>query len=256
MTDEPLMNRRTFVFRKPAELALTAAGASLLGPLKAFAPETPPKPLNVTDILAGTTFKDQYGKAFNPKTELKDKPYLLVFGFGGCQICQNISHSLGAMQDALLKNGDEIPIVTVSIKPEQDKDNMKDYVARYHVVGTRLDAKETLPADADGRYKAGEKAYERFKDKPQRGRMLNILCAPDKSVPPDLEKKLGQPINPKEEDYHTPMLFLCNGKGEQVNFYFAAINPDNEEKRRKLVEDIKKDVAAMKESTKQAGRGG
>lgn len=262
------MTDRDMTRRQWMQSVAAATAATVFPTSRALAPENPP---TVTAILSSADFTDQYGKRFDPQTTLKDKPYLLVFGFEGCARCENIGASLAATQKALLEAGYEVPIVVVSVNPEEDRLKMKEYVARYYEQGIKQIKDEKFSGNAETRYALGKEAFDKFQNedkkkrtllankeidqetyndflrRAQRGRLLHILCAPSQKKAVELEDQLA--ITGPDPKGHTGIIFLCDKDGKKIYGHFGVIPTSNEKERAKLVE-------AMKEKMNQISKGG
>lgn len=211
----PLASRRQFL-----QMAANATGAAaILSGVDAHAAGVP-QPEAITDPATKRTptlaevFKDipltdQYGKSFDPTSLFADKPCLIVFGYGGCPLCEEISNSVAASQNKL-KN---VPVIVISVQPDEDRDRMQDYVSRYYAKGIKQFAEETLPAATAKRIELGKKSYLENRDKPQSERLLHIACPPSAEAAQLLEDRLQLFHNRARSKVHSFDIVVCkNGK--------------------------------------------
>jgi cytochrome oxidase Cu insertion factor (SCO1/SenC/PrrC family) len=204
-------------------------------------------------VFKDISFTDQHGKAFKPE-ELEQS--LVVFGYGGCPMCEKITDSVAAIQQKLLADGKKIPIVVISVQPEKDsgkdnngKEKLIDYVSSYYVKGVKQFANEELPMAEDARRLRGEKAFETARNLPQRDRILHVLCPPDSDAAKTLQTRLGLFQNPNKPSSHSSYITLIkNGiKAEE----FRALPKDNsapdEKFMKELAEKVSASIPAIKE---------
>lgn len=207
----------------------------------------PAKSTNITKALTDTKnadgkpipLIDQEGKEFDPEI-LNGKPYMLVFGYESCPLCEKISETLGVVQAELLKAGKEIPIVVVSIHPlqksdaEELKQERRSFIAKYSQLGVKEYGREE-----------GEKPARR---------LLHVLWAPSQNDAMAIHTAAGRSYNKSRPDVHTPLITLCDGnghamtdsKGEQILFdgnITAGKQYDGQ--RRKVAEGISKALGDM-----------
>ncbi len=224
----------------------TASGAALAAALGACGgePQEPvkPKPKPATkkeSIFSGIALTDQHGKPFDP-AQLEQA--LVLFGYGGCPMCQNISDSVAAIQDKLLAEGKQVPIVVVSVQPEEDKKDLKTYVASYYVKGVKQFASEKLPPADDARRLMGEKAFDAAEKLPQRDRILHVVCPPDSDAAKMLQtQRMGYAQNPKNPESHTPYITLV--KQGVVVKNIRALPYDNGAPDKQFLQDVSNEVS-------------
>lgn len=169
MSDTPRLSRREF---------LAAAAAMPLIAAVAQKQETPAatNPKSLAKIFEGITLTDQYGKELNPAELYKDKPVAVMFGFGGCQMCQKIARTAAAIQAEADAKKTALPIIVLSVKPAQDRftktdteekpNPMREYVESYGNVGVR-------------QFTDAKKSYADGKDIPQKDRLLQVTTTQD-----------------------------------------------------------------------------
>lgn len=235
---------------------LAAATAAALAP-KTFAQKLLGEPSDLAKIFEGIELTDQYGKTFNPAELFKEKQALVLFGYGGCPMCENISQTVAAIQAALRKDNREVPIVVISVQPESDhyieekkdadgkvteKNPMKQYVGSYYTQGVVQFQDDEFPErDKDGTRDMGEKAYEKGRTLPAEKRVLHVVCPKTNENSQELEKRIAKltgtasGIDPRNQKQHSRDLTLfsqgklikpSDGKGA---FKGVVFNPENQE---------------------------
>lgn len=197
-------------------------------------------PGHLEKLFSAIRLTDQQGVELKPAEVFKDKPCLVMFGFNGCERCQKIAATVASVQQRLLLEKHDVPIMVVSVQPETDsKDqNLKPYVAMYYEHGVRQFAGEKLPGDKEERSRMGEAAYENSSKKTdaektteQSARIFHIVCPPtaetSKSLQTDISKilrEVGSKVmlithkNPKE---HTAFITLFDKDGKAVDGFRA-----------------------------------
>jgi len=222
--DDRLLTRRRFLTSALPPLAV-AAYLALGGVTQTPGQVSGRKLGNVTD---GITLTDQHGKAFNMAELLGKGPCLVVFGYGGCPMCQRITDSVAAIQSEMIGQKRKLPIVVISVQPEQDRgdDAMKTYTASYYEKGVRQFADETLPDGAARRREAGERAFTAAKGKKQEDRILHIVCPPTAKDAQTLEQRIGLLINVKDAKQHSAFITLFNN-GQVVKGFRALDREQN-----------------------------
>lgn len=232
MPSEP-MSRRRFLETS----GRSAAALVLAGQVRADAqqPEKSKKDEEKTlaKVFEGITLTDQYGKEFKPAELFKDKQCIVLFGYGGCPMCEKISDTVAAVQQELIRQGKNVPIVVVSVQPEQDSyreeqrdaagrvtqsNPMRRYVASYYVEGVRQFQDEVLPDDEQKRREAGERSYDGAKDKPQGDRILHVVCPPKAEDAQEIERRIGLIFNENDPKVHSSFLTLFD-KGVATKHY-------------------------------------
>ncbi len=220
-----LQSRRGFLrvaMTAPLAVALAACDTGTQDPAKPV-PAPAKKAETVKDnIFTGISFTDQHGKKFKPE-ELDQA--LVVFGYGGCPMCQKITDSVEAIQKKLLEDGKSVPIVVISVQPEQDRDDLKTYVSSYYVKGVKQFASETLPEDDAARRALGKKSFETAKTLPQRDRILHVICPPDSAAAKTLQTRMELSQNPNKPESHTAYITLV--KNGVVGQKFRSLPNDN-----------------------------
>lgn len=202
-----------------AGAVVAAVATAIPGAQAADAPLTPvsarPNALAILNNPA-FDFKDQYGKSFKPET-LKGKPFILAFGFHGCQLCDQVGATLGAIQEKFLARGAEIPpIVVVSIHPTADKLQMQEYVADYEAANVKQFPDKNID-------------YEAGKDLPHAERKLHILAAANDAQPGAMQDNLfkeGVKTSlrlKRNPDSHTLTIMLCDKQGKVASYDHGAV---------------------------------
>ena len=187
-TDLP--SRRNFLKGAAAAFAATSL------PLHSL--QDPQNPKSLTKIFEGVQLQDQYGKDLNPVELFKDRNALVMFGYGGCQMCQKIGITVAAVQteidgrnkkiaednkklsDDKKKPLIDLPIIVVSVLPAQDrfkdgKENpMKAYVDSYAENGVRQTKESGV-------------SYERGKAVEQKDRVLHVVTTQDGKLENDYD---------------------------------------------------------------------
>ncbi|MFO0388935.1 MAG: SCO family protein [Alphaproteobacteria bacterium] len=190
-------------------------------------------------VFKDISFTDQHGKAFKPE-ELEQS--LVVFGYGGCPMCQKITDSVAAIQAKLLADDKKIPIVVISVQPDEDKKDLKTYIASYYRKGVKQFANEELPEADDARELRGKKSFDAAEKLPQRDRILHVLCPPDSDAAKTLQTRLGLFQNPNKPTSHSSYIILIkNGvKAEE----FRALPKDNSAPDEKFLKELAEKVSA------------
>src|SRR5690554_341317 len=100
MSSEP-MSRRDFLRTTGRSLAALQL-ASLGGEVLAADPDKKDDgDKTLEKVFEGIALTDQFGKEFKPAELFKDKPCLVLFGYGGCPMCERISDTVAAIQDEM-----------------------------------------------------------------------------------------------------------------------------------------------------------
>lgn len=116
-------SRREFL--KFVTLAPAATYANRLMPQ-----DKPQDPKSDTQkVFEGINLTDQYGQPFDPSRLFADKTALLAFGYGGCPMCNEINKTIAHSQEALSTAEHNVPLVVISVIPEQDNDNAQTRLA-------------------------------------------------------------------------------------------------------------------------------
>lgn len=210
-------------------------GAVLTGTAALFQDTGSQDPKSLTKIFEGVQLQDQYGKDFNPAELFKDRSALVMFGYGGCQMCQKIGVTAAAIQaeidsrnEKIAEENKKLPdeekkplidlsIVVVSVKPADDRfkegenNPMKDYVGSYAGAGVR-------------QAKAKETSYEDGKALPQSERILHLVTTQDGmadaradaryNFPQTIQSRLAAQFprtnffNPSDPESHSPYITL------------------------------------------------
>lgn len=171
----------------------------------------PAQPANIADIFRNMRMTDQYGQAFDP-VSLGKGPALVLFGYGGCPMCQKITQSVAVIQEEMEKQGRRVPIVVVSVQPEDDRDNMEYYLSGFYSKGVKQFSNETLPI------KDVQQAYHTGKNRPQGERLLHVVCPPTAQDAQNLERAMGLIINQNHPKQHSSFITLFHN-GTAVRSY-------------------------------------
>ena len=234
-----LLSRRE-LFQRTGTSALALVLANMGGNVVMADDEKQPKTL--AEVFKDIPLTDQLGKEFKPAELFKDTQCLVLFGYGGCPLCQEISNTVAAVQQELIRQGKTVPIVVVSVQPEKDKDGMKAYVGSYYVKGVRQFQEELLPKDEEKRRAIGEKSFDDAKDKPQLGRILHVVCPPSAKDAQEAERRIGLIFNQNDPKSHSSFLTLFD-KGVAAKSY-RGLPPHKEPEPEKYAGNIAKAVAA------------
>ncbi len=143
---------------------------------------------------------------------------MVLFGYGGCPMCQRITDSVARIQQELAKEGKDIPFVVVSVQPEADRADLKSYIGSYYYKGVKQFKDETLPSDLDKCREMGEISYEQARTKPQGSRILHVVCPPTQEKAQELQQRIGLMINPRDPKQHSSFITLFD-KGKAVKAY-------------------------------------
>lgn len=173
--------------------------------------------INYTQKLSKYPVKDQYGKNFNWDT-LKNKPYILAFGYNGCQYCDIIGNNLGKIRESL--QGDDtlkdVPIVVVNIHPTEDLKDAKGYVANYHEIGVfqRSSDGNVYPDSISERRTLGEEAFEEMKSRPASERVLHILFPANEDMDRQMQRDVRARYIPSDKNSHGLRIAVVDKNGE------------------------------------------
>jgi cytochrome oxidase Cu insertion factor (SCO1/SenC/PrrC family) len=200
--------------RRKAGTVIVTTVASALFPEAA---EAQRKGTDITPVLADKKFgeiKDQLGKSFDAKKILGGSPYVLAYGFASCPLCNtNITLTIAEVQKAMREAGLDVPIVVVTLKPEEDgKDNASalSYQQRYESKGVKafnLKTGEKVPILSTS---AGPNELEAF----QKKRSLHILFPKNNQTSIDMHYAMGATRLASNENSHTVMLSLIGADGK------------------------------------------
>lgn len=152
------LNRRRFLQGSAAALA----GGSMISM------QGEAEGASLKEAITGLAITDQNGEKFNLNLALQ-KPCIVVFGYGGCPLCDEITDVVAATQKKMLAKGiTDVPIIIISAQPEADRNEMREYVKRYESAGV----KEFPPAGSQ--------------------RILHVLCPPTARDTQDLERAVAK----------------------------------------------------------------
>lgn len=182
--------------------ALAASGTRSLAPLAGDKKK-------LSDVFKDTTFTDQYGKSIDVAALYKDKPVIVMFGYGGCQKCKVITKTVTAIQQKLLAEGKDVAIAVVSVNPEQDVFADKDYNPMKVWAGSYYENNVVqFKGEKGGSEEAGSALYDADKEKPQKDRILHLLHADDKASPGTLHDRLELIHNREQPLQHSAFYVL------------------------------------------------
>lgn len=218
---------------------------------------------NITQKLKAAVdekWLDQYDKPFDVNV-LAGKPYILIFGYKGCNYCNQISQNLAQLKKeggAALEN---VPVVLVNVTPEGDKtqsepdpdrDNKRDYVASYYGLGVgqsraQAEAIEALPPEKQ--LQAAQKAYDDDKALAAKDRNFHLVFPPSNEAAQALQASMGVARNKDDAQSHGMRMALVDGSGRcHFSMYAASTTPKVNED---LIDGMKREVQAL---TKQGQR--
>ena len=178
---------------------------------------------SLEESFKGATLTDQYGKPFDP-AQLKKGPVIVLFGYGDCPRCTTISRSVAAIQQKLLSEGKNVPIVVVSVQPEQDADKQRRIITGYYERGVRQFSLEGDMAQPLGEEFVQElqdarlAAYEQSRDMPQSSRLLHVLRPQSNAMSLEIQQRMGHVTQGEEK--HAALITLFND-GKFVEHYTA-----------------------------------
>lgn len=209
MVDSTNLNRREW-------LKAIGAGATALAlrnqtlAAEEPAPKLPPldknDPKTLAAIFDGITFTDQHGEKLDPAELLREGEAIVLFGYGGCPRCQEISKTVSAVQQKLIDKNKKVPVLVVSVQPEKDRGAMREYIARYHELGIRQfqpgkDADKKLPENKEDRRKAAETGFDAYDKKneegrkeEQAGRIFHIACPPKDEDSKTIQNRISEAL--------------------------------------------------------------
>lgn len=187
MNDNAKMSRRRFLG--------TATAASLSPFIKGCVQPSQEGgvPANaLSEVFKDIPLTDQYNKPFDITEVIGDKPAIVLFGYNGCPMCQTITKSVAATQQLLESKEEHIPIVVISIQPEEDKEHLPEYTANYYRMGVKQFPGEKLPEDFSARGEMGENSYKLGMNGEQSDRILHVCCPPSSQVAKELEQRIAR----------------------------------------------------------------
>lgn len=226
-------------------------------------------PKSLAKIFEGMTLTDQYGKDFDPAELYKDKPVVVMFGFGGCQMCNKLSTTAAAVQAEVDTRNEvrakkketplELPIIVVSVKPDQDRfkdgdgNPMKEYIESYDELGVRQFQEK----------KERDKPYENGKDIAQKDRILHVVTTQsgnfgnsDDNFPQTIQRRLANEFKdtnwfiPGDENSHS-FYFTLFQNGVATKTIGASYEANEEERKKEASTIAKKLVDAALEKGRE-----
>lgn len=148
------------------------------------------KPTDIEKVFSGIAITDQTGKAPDMAFLAKGQ-CIVLFGYGNCPVCAEITKTVAATQKKLLAKGmNDVPIVVVSVQPEKDRDNMAFYISGYHQAGIRQFADERLPEDGE-REATGREMIAQAGKRPAGERLLHVLCPADAQAAQEMQRRIA-----------------------------------------------------------------
>lgn len=212
MSNSAPMSRRHFI-------AGATAGALSLSAKQSWAQQ---ETSDLAAFFADGDLRDQYGAPFKPATLFGDKPVIFIFGYNNCRLCEGetgagIVDSVAALQQELLRQKKNIPIVLVDTVPGIDQPDAKEHVAMHYEHGVRQFASEPVVDTTE----AGEKAFEAGSKKEPAGRLFHIAYAKGTKGAQwveDLQTKMGLLQDPNDNYNHSldAVLFVKGKKQEPM----------------------------------------
>jgi cytochrome oxidase Cu insertion factor (SCO1/SenC/PrrC family) len=183
---------------------------------------------------------DQHGEKINLAEVLKGKPALMFFGYNGCPRCGTIADSIAVIQQKLVTEKQEVPIIIVSVQPEKDSEEKtrREYIIKYYQEGLRQYQAEELKDSDKSRAELGSAAFDVVAKKikqeqvaDQKSRIFHIIFTPKAEDAKNLQnliseelKKAGSRnmlITTKDPKQHTSFGTLFNAEGNVVEAYRA-----------------------------------
>jgi cytochrome oxidase Cu insertion factor (SCO1/SenC/PrrC family) len=249
--DSGAVSRRDFLRTGAAALGYSALAPK--GQLKAQAVDD-----SITPVLKRNINKqwvDQYAKPFDVNS-LAGKPYVLIFGFNGCQYCNLISQNLARLRESQSDAVQHLPIVVVNVTPEtdrantadkaQDHEDRKNYVSGYYGFGIcqspEAAQKIRETADAQKMDVAGEQ-FEADANIAQKDRKFHLVFPPSNQAAQALQEALGVIRAQGDDQSHGMMMAVVDGSGKCVASKYAATS--SPKKCEALVNEITAAVEAM-----------
>jgi cytochrome oxidase Cu insertion factor (SCO1/SenC/PrrC family) len=172
-------------------------------------------PASLGGLLAKFPVTDQYGNTLDARA-LAGKPALVVFGFHDCLMCAGnpnkwgIEDTTATIQQELLKQGKDIPIIMVSVNPAYDASQRAAYLLSSYGKGLR-----EFRGDNDTSHILKPEANH----KQQRGRLLHIAIPENNQAASDMQTALGLMHNTNYVNTATPShssFIVCfDGKGKR-----------------------------------------
>lgn len=146
------------------------------------------QPASLTEAFKGITLTDQNGNAFDPAKQFANGECVVLFGYGGCPMCQNITQTVAVLQEKMEKSGKHVPIIVVSVQPEKDSapDKRKEYIESY----AEMKVHET---DAEGR------------------RVLHVVCPKSAEDAKTIQTRLGLPTSENAKQHSSLITLFKNG---------------------------------------------
>ena len=190
-------------------------------------------------------WQDQYGKSFKMDS-LEKKPYVLIFGYNGCQYCNLISQNLARLRAVDDSKVQDVPVVVVNVTPDVDRKDSRDYVAGYYANGVCQSQEEAavIKATPDAqKLAAAQSAYDTDKDIVQADRKFHLVFPPSNKAAQDLEDSMGVTRDPTDDQSHGVYMALVDASGKCIVSEFAATS--NKEKCETLVKNMTAAIAAF-----------
>ena len=243
---EPVMDRRGFLGAAGGTLAaILAGGKDALAqpqntPANAQKQEEAKKPSSLESVFKDIQVTDQHGEKINLAEALKGKPALMFFGYNGCPRCGTIADSIAVIQQKLVAEKQEVPIIVVSVQPEKDSEEKtrREYIIKYYQEGLRQYQSEELKDSDKSLAELGSAAFDGVAKKTpqeqaadQKSRIFHIIFTPKAEDAKNLQnliseelKKAGSKnmlITAKDPKQHTSFGTLFDAKGNVVEAYRA-----------------------------------
>ncbi|MCE2926774.1 MAG: SCO family protein [Rickettsiales bacterium] len=217
-----------------------ADGVTQVAPLDPNKKEETKKPSSLESVFKDIQVTDQHGEKINLAEVLKGKPALMFFGYNGCPRCGTIADSIAVIQQKLVTEKQEVPIIIVSVQPEKDSEEKtrREYIIKYYQEGLRQYQAEELKDSDKSRAELGSAAFDVVAKKikqeqvaDQKSRIFHIIFTPKAEDAKNLQnliseelKKAGSRnmlITTKDPKQHTSFGTLFNAEGNVVEAYRA-----------------------------------
>lgn len=172
------------------------------------------EPTELEKIFDGIKATDQTGKEADIAAIAKGQ-CIVVFGYGNCPVCSEITKTVAATQKKLLDKGiKDVPIVVISAQPEKDSENMAFYISGFQASGIKQFASENIDEKDKNREQIGKEMIGVAEKLPASDRLLHVLCPATAEDTQILQVRLAEfaktatGIDPKNTKQHTPNLTL------------------------------------------------
>ncbi len=225
---------------QPPASSSTPDRSTQAAPSEPVKKEEAKKPSSLESVFKDIPVTDQHGEKINLADVLKGKPALMFFGYNGCPRCGTIADSIAIIQQKLVADKQEVPIIVVSVQPEKDSKEVtrREYVVKYYQEGLRQYQTEEIKDSDKSRAELGSAAFDAVAKKTpqeqvadQKNRIFHIIFTPKAEDAKTLQnlisnelKKAGSRnmlITTKDPKQHTSFGTLFNAEGNVVEAYRA-----------------------------------